>query len=404
MCSALGRVRRAIALLAVGAIALGAQGNIDWSKKPVVLLTMGQGEEVFERFGHNALVVWDDATGQALAYNWGIFDFEQPNFIGRFLSGDTKYWMRPDTMRQTLGMYERLGRSVIAQELLLTPAQKTKLVAMLAENATEANKYYRYDYYRDNCSTRVRDAIDAVTGGAVSKALTAMPGEGSYRWHTRRLLGYSAPLYFGIQLVLGVDADAPLNGKQEAFLPASLSAALKRVDLPAADGMPSRLLLGPVDTLVRMTRPAEPTSPKNHLLIAALIGTGIAAVVALLARSGRIGAALAIGTWSVVCAALGFALTLAWFATQHVFMRNNPSLALVNPAWLLGLGTAIAVARGRVSTLWRSVPRWLLVIAVVGTAGAVLGGYAQSAIELAALLLPGHAAVLYAVQQATRAR
>jgi hypothetical protein len=397
-----GLLHRLIALLLTCSALLGAQGRIDWSKKPVVLLTMGQGEQVFEKFGHNAIVVFDEATGQPMAYNWGVFDFQQPNFIGRFLSGDTKYWMRPDPLGPTLELYAQLGRSVIAQELLLTPSQKTRLVAALAENAKEANKYYRYDYYRDNCSTRARDAIDAVTGGAVRRAMDAMPGTGSYRWHTRRLLGYSAPLYFGIQVVLGVDADAPLTMWQQAFLPQSLSDGLTRVELPAADGLPTRLIVGSVDTLVRATRPPEPAQPDSHLLMAAVIGVGIGMAVTLLARIGRISAACAVALWSLLSATVGVALLLAWFATQHVFMRSNPSVALLNPAWFLGLVTAIGVARGRLAGIWRSAPVWLLLIGAVGVLGAVLAGHAQSALELGALVLPGHAAVAYIAQQVSR--
>lgn len=91
---------------------LRAQPPIDWSTKPVFLMTMGQGTEVFERFGHNAIVVWDDVMGQPLVYNWGMFDFDQPNFIARFLTGDTKYWMEPRTLEGTLAQYRhQIGRA-----------------------------------------------------------------------------------------------------------------------------------------------------------------------------------------------------------------------------------------------------------------------------------------------------
>jgi Domain of unknown function (DUF4105) len=380
-----------------------AQRGVDWSTRPVLLLTMGQGDAVFEKFGHNAIVVWDDAAGMPLVYNWGLFDFEQPNFIGRFLSGDTKYWMAPATMAQTMRQYESLNRTVVAQELQLTPEQKVKLAAALATSALEANKYYRYDYYRDNCSTRARDAIDAVTGGVVRRAMLAQPGQGSYRWHTRRLLGYSAPLYYGIQLVLGVDADTPLNGWQEAFLPQSLHESMKRIELPASGTIPARPIVGSTDTLFRAARGPEPTTASSHLLLSAVIGIVLAAILLGMTKLGKFGAAIAIGGWSLLCAVLGCALLLAWFATQHVFMANNPSVALMNPGWLVGVAAAVAAARGGVSKGVRSALRWLLIIGVVGAAGAVLLGHPGSALELAALLLPGHAAVVWAADRWKRA-
>ncbi len=382
---------------------LRAQRSIDWSTKPVFLMTMGQGDEVFEKFGHNAIVVWDDVMNQPLVYNWGMFDFAQPNFIGRFLTGDTQYWMAPSTLDGTLEQYRQLNRTVTLQQLNLTPSQRQRLVDMLATNALEANKYYRYDYYRDNCSTRARDAIDAVTGGALKAAMQSQPGQGSYRWHTRRLLAYSTPLYLGSELVLGVDADAVLTGWDEAFLPGALSASVQRIELPAAEGLPVRPLAQPIDTLFRAERAAAPTTVTPRVAIAALIGVVIGTLLLGLARLGKIGAAIGIGAWSITCVLTGTVLLLAWFATQHVFMANNPSVALLNPGWLLGLVAAVMVARTGATRAIRSAMRWLLVIGVSGAAGAVLLGHGVSALELAALVLPGHAAVVYATDRYRRA-
>ena len=375
---------------------LRAQRAIDWSTKPVFLMTMGQGDEVFEKFGHNALVVWDDVMGQPLVYNWGMFDFAQPNFIGRFLTGDTKYWMAPATLDGTLAQYRQLNRTVTMQQLQLTSTQRQQLVQRLAINALEANRYYRYDYYRDNCSTRVRDALDAVTGGALRRAMQAQPGQGSYRWHTRRLLAYSTPLYLGSELVLGVDADAPLSGWDEAFLPAALSSAVMRIELPAAEGLPLRRLTAAPDTLFRADRSGEPTDVGPRVAMAAGLGVIMGVVLLGLARMGAIGAAIGVGLWSLLCMVAGTVLLLAWFATRHDFMANNPSAALLNPAWVIGVVAAVMMLRGGVSHGVRSALRWLLVIAVTGASGAVLSGHAVSALEIAALVLPGHAAAVYA--------
>ncbi len=384
---------------------LPAQRPINWSTRPVLLMTMGQGDEVFEKFGHNALVVWDDAAGQPLVYNWGMFDFAQPNFIGRFLSGDTKYWMQPFTLAQTLDLYQRLNRTVTVQELNFTPAQKVALTALLKTNAREENKYYRYDYYRDNCSTRARDALDVVTGGVLKRAMTAQPGQGSYRWHTRRLLAYDAPLYFGSELVLGVDADAPLTGWQEAFLPQRLSESLMRIELPAAEGLPARPLVAPIDTLFRAQREDEPRTVTYRIGLAAGAGVALGLLLLVLARSGKIGGAIALGVWGMISALVGCVVLGMWLFTQHVFMANNPTAALLNPAWIIGIIAAAMAMGSGVSRGVRSALRWLLVIGVTGTAGAVLLGHAGSALELAALVLPAHAAAVYAADRyANRAR
>ena len=360
---------------------------------------MGQGDAVWERFGHDALVVPADGRGTpALAYNWGMFDFAQPNFLARFLTGDTKYWMEPFGVPQTLDAYAAGNRAVVAQHLALSVAQRDTLARRLATNALEENRYYRYDYYRDNCATRVRDAIDAVTGGAVERQLRAMPGQGSYRWHTRRILQDDIPLYFGAQLVLGVDADRPLSAWEEAFLPTSLAASLRRVELPAADGLPARMLVTREDTVVRAARAPEPTDVPSKAPLAAFAGTLVGAALLIVGRGAR-GAAIAVATWALVATVLGTILLLAWFATRHVYMANNPSVALVHTGWVVALGAAAACWRGRVTRGWRTTMRTLLVVAVAGSAGAALAGHAGSALEMAALFLPGHAAVAFLVDR-----
>ncbi|MES3033682.1 MAG: DUF4105 domain-containing protein [Gemmatimonadota bacterium] len=381
---------------------LGAQRAIDWSSKPVFLMTMGQGDAVFEKFGHNALVVWDDVMGQPLVYNWGMFDFAQPNFIGRFLSGDTKYWMEPRTLEGTLAQYRQLNRTVTLQELRLTPSQKQALVQRLATNALEENKFYRYDYYRDNCSTRVRDALDAVTGGALARVMQPAAGQGSYRWHTRRLLAYSTPLYLGSELVLGVDADTPLTSWEQAFLPLSLSESVTRIELPAAENLPARMLAAPVDTVFRAAREAEPTAVAPRIAVAALVGIVLGAVLLLVSRLGKVGASIAIGAWSLASVLVGTVLLLAWFATEHHFMGNNPSVSLLNPAWMVGVVAAVMVLRNGVSWRVRSLLKWLLAVAALGSLAAVILGHGVSALELAALVLPGHAVVVYAADRFRR--
>ena len=168
--------RRCAALLLCIAAALPAQGARPALATPaataparyqISVLTFGQGDLVFERFGHNALRIRDALTGSDLAYNWGMFSFEQPNFLGRFLTGDTQYWVEAFPSQWLIENYAREDRESFEQELNLTPEQAERLAIAVADNATEAKKFYRYDYFRDNCSTRVRDMLDSALGGAL---------------------------------------------------------------------------------------------------------------------------------------------------------------------------------------------------------------------------------------------
>ncbi len=119
----------------------------------VSVLTFANGEVLWERFGHNALVITDLNTGRSLAYNWGVFDFDSPDFLSRFLTGETRYWLDVYATDDMLRVYVGQDRSARMQVLALSDVQKAALADYVMWNAREEARYYRYDYYRENCST-----------------------------------------------------------------------------------------------------------------------------------------------------------------------------------------------------------------------------------------------------------
>src|SRR5689334_21767650 len=120
------------------------------------VLVMEPGEVFFERFGHIAILVQDPATGSATSYNFGFFDPSEPNFLGNFVRGRMMYYLVPLPLDEDLAQYREEGRGVTVQWLDIEPAQARELAQDLAINARPENRRYRYDYYLDNCSTRVR--------------------------------------------------------------------------------------------------------------------------------------------------------------------------------------------------------------------------------------------------------
>ncbi|MDQ2702951.1 MAG: DUF4105 domain-containing protein, partial [Pseudomonadota bacterium] len=129
------------------------------------VMTMQPGEIFFERFGHDSIVVMDPETGTAISYNFGSFDPGEPGFFGRFVRGQMEYLLVAQPLDQDLAIYQYEGRGVSIQWLALTPEQADGLAAYLEEEARPENARYRYDYFTNNCATRVRDAIDDALGG-----------------------------------------------------------------------------------------------------------------------------------------------------------------------------------------------------------------------------------------------
>src|SRR5690242_7980746 len=137
------------------------------SNVTISLLTMGNGENVWELFGHSAIWIHDDVTSRDTVFNWGVFDFWQPHFLERYLKGNRLYSMGGDSMERILFEYRYWNRTVLAQELDLTAEQKDAILAAIRANARPENVNYLYDDFRNNCSTRIRDIFDRALGGAL---------------------------------------------------------------------------------------------------------------------------------------------------------------------------------------------------------------------------------------------
>ena len=225
------------------------------SELRVWLVTAGPGDAVWERYGHNALRVLDTRTGRDVSYNWGFFDFRQADFISRFLQGRMLYMMAPLRTDGMIEQYRQADREVVLQELDLTPAERAMLRDAADENALPRNRDYAYQYFLDNCSTRVRDLLDGVLGGALKQAFDARPTGLSYRDHTRRLTQIDPLIYTGTNLLLGTPTDRPISAWEELFLPLALRDRIRSVRV-TRDGE-TRPLVRAEEVAVSSARSAE---------------------------------------------------------------------------------------------------------------------------------------------------
>jgi hypothetical protein len=332
------------------------------SELTVSLLTMEHGANVWELFGHNAILIEDASTGTNVSYNWGVFSFKQSNFILRFLKGEMLYSMDGYSLEQTIQQYQYLNRTLSMQVLDLTPAQKQWIKEFIAWNARPENINYRYDYYRDNCSTRVRDILDRALGGQLRAAATAAMTGTSYRWHTLRLMQGDAPLVTGVDIGLGEPADREISAWEEMFLPVKLRDFARTLQVSDGHGG-TRPLVKSERVLFQATRAPAATQPPTLWPPLLVAGLAIAALFVWLAsraradrRGPRIAAATVVAIWCAAAGILGLMLTLLWTATDHVFAHRNENLLLFNPLWLvLAVVAPLSFARGRASRTMRVV-------------------------------------------------
>ncbi|HET6631119.1 MAG TPA: DUF4105 domain-containing protein [Rhodanobacteraceae bacterium] len=379
-------------------------GHAPGEQLRVELITYGPGSIYWERFGHDAIAVTDTVSGESLALNYGVFDFAQKDFLLNFARGHMRYSMGAVPTAEDIAWFASQGRSVTRQRLALSPAQKASLRDYLLWNLEPAHADYSYDYYLDNCATRVRDALDRALGGRLRAQWQGAENLPSYRWQTDRLLAAQPWLMLLVDLGLGPEADRPLSRWDESFLPGVLMRSVAAASIAGGNGS-RQPLVASQSLVVPSSLPAPPDRPPN--LLWPLGGAGIVLGL-LLARAGwrrrrrARGDSFAIGgfVFALVAGLIGVVLTLLWTATAHHAAWANQNLLLFNPLALLllpGLWRLHRPARacGRF-TFWLA---WALgLMALAALVGKWLGLPWQHNFAWIAFALPLWAALLAGLQ------
>lgn len=396
------------AALALAAVPARAQAPVaPDTGLTVTLITMGQGDLVWEKFGHNALWIHDPAAGTDRVYNYGMFDFNSPGYWGRFMKGNWLYQLGVHGIRETLYSYEYFNRAVWAQQLNLTPAQKRELQTLLEVNARPENREYLYDYYRDNCSTRVRDVLDRVIGGRL-KAATADSMTGTtYRSHSERLIVEDEPSYVGLAAGLGPAADREIDAWQEMFLPFKLQEQVRAVTVPDATGRQVPLVAREWTMIPARGRAEERRDPPPaipfFIVASVLIGsllllTGMAAPRSAAARFGYSAVS---ALWLLFAGTVGVGLLGLWAFTNHQIAYRNENLLQLSP---LALPLVLLVPCLAYGARWAARGAWLLaaavaVLSIVGMVMQVLPGLDQRNGHVIALALPVNLVLAWTVRR-----
>ena len=186
-------------------------------KANVYLLTCQPGDEIYATFGHSAFYFEDEETGVNDVFNYGIFSFAADNFLYKFLKGDTWYLLGVQDYDYFLWSYAFRNMGVYAQQLNLTTDEKNKLFLALQHNALPENREYLYNFFYDNCATRLRDMAEQYVDGTI--VYPEQADTHTYRQVVEMFTGRNTWLKFGIDILVGAPADKPISNHQKMFLP-----------------------------------------------------------------------------------------------------------------------------------------------------------------------------------------
>ncbi len=295
------------------------------------LVTFGPGEIYWERFGHNAIWLREPAEGLDHTFNFGYFDFDQEDFFLRFMRGRMLYFSIAQPASREFEFYRGDNRSIRVQKLNLQPAQYTQLRDYLLNDIRPENRDYRYDYYLNNCSTRIRDALDLALDGALSARTKSLPAGLNFRDQTRRLTQMQFWYYLGLELGLGAPVDRDVSRWDEMFIPMVVADELAAMSRDTGDQL---LATDKVIFTSTAEQPAAiPAASWYRYLLLGLLITAIAWISGRLMPPAWL-AGLA-GSWVLISATIGLVLAALWMFTDHEVTRPNANLLLFNPLILL---------------------------------------------------------------------
>ena len=214
-------------------IYLGAQSKSD--EAYISLLTCAPGEELYAKFGHTAIRVYDPTVDMDLVFNYGIFDFNTEHFYWKFVRGETWYELGLTSYRWFMQEYDETQRPVYEQVLHLTDEQREALWMALLTNYAPENRQYLYNFVFDNCATRPYVLLRNVIGDTILSDYTGHTGT-TYRAFIRHYTGRYSWANAGINLLFGPKADRPMTSEQRLFLPEELMCFMHQAHL--SDGTP----------------------------------------------------------------------------------------------------------------------------------------------------------------------
>lgn len=296
----------------------------------VSLLTCTPGQELYSTFGHSAIRLKDSATSTDIIFNYGTFDFNDPDFYKKFVQGKLLYFVSVDSLHNFLWEYEYFQRGVTEQVLNLDCKTRKELVAALFENAREENKYYLYDFTHDNCTTRLRDMIEK-SSGKILESKNILPGAGAtFRNLIHEYLNRGGQYWskLGIDLLLGSHLDREMTNREGMFLPDYL---MKGLDSSTLDGVQI------VNSRNELLPPPAHPGPKpffTPLLIFSILFMAVTLFSFITpSRAGLFLKSFDVFFFSL-CGLLGLFILFMWFGTDHVMTKNNYNLLWALPTHL----------------------------------------------------------------------
>lgn len=315
-------------------ITLQAQPNILSNEAEISVLTVGPGNDLNDAFGHSAFRILDRKNKIDEVYGYGEFNFNAPNFYLKFAQGKLNYSIGKDDFYRFYQVYAYYNRSIKAQILNLSQTEKQKLYNFLLNNYKPKNRNYLYEFFFDNCATKIKDVTNIAANNTIQFKLPENYEEKSFRTLIHENLNRNSWGSLGIDMALGAVIDKKATPEEQMFLPKYIykffkAATINNGSTPLVKE--SKILYAKKETV---ERESFLTSP---LFIFGIIGFLIIFITYKDYKNNKQSKWLDITLFSVT-GLIGVVILLLWFATNHTGTHQNYNLLWACPINILVLG------------------------------------------------------------------
>ena len=337
-----------------------------YAQPELSLITVYPGNAIYSAFGHTAFRYLDPETGTDILYNFGTFDFRDPDFVPKFVKGQLDYFLgvvkfKKEYKNYTLGE----NRSVVEQKLNLTPKEIDKIHAFLTENALPENRYYKYDFIKDNCSSRIQTVLEKTMGNEIlyDQAAIAKIGEKTYREYIRYHLKKTPWFDVGIQLALGMPLDQKVLPSDSFFLPALvhdiIAGSTMGIGRPliASDSVLFRSADDPIiDPLNDLKNDSIKITPPLLLFILFLALEAVLIYLGCIRKMCWAKRSLSVYEYTLVVLNFLFGLLVfyLWFISDHTATKGNLNILWCSPLSIIYLITFFTKGNGQKVLRWFS--------------------------------------------------
>lgn len=360
------------------------------NKIVIKLVTIGPGNELTSWWGHTAIIVEDKAKLESKFYNYGLFSFEDDDFITNFIMGRLIFWVGAWNTPNALAYYKGLDRDIRFQTLNLSKNESLEIKKFLENNVKPENAKYLYDHYYDNCSTRLRDIFNNISNGKlydIAKEKSRM----TLREHTRRHTYHNPVMDFILMFLMNDTIDKPITLWDDMFLPTEMEMVIDKLEYESDAGINKKIVKSKLIYYESQSVTPLPEEAPIHwpytLILGLVLGLLLVWFVYMENDNLFLVSSLFFGL------IFGFIGTLLFFFasfTDHTVTYFNENLFFANPVTLLIFPMAILVLKNKDRYINSFYIIWLIlfIIALSGIIAKLFSAFDQNNIQAITLIFP----------------